>query len=151
MLENSHYASLLNQKFDDIAPACFFFEGRESRSAEEIARILRKSYLHFDVIDNRSFQGLNNLFADGLIGYGVHRFVRYVREHVDVYFYKFSFVGRFSLFKYPNNKPYGVHHADDIQYVFNASYVGPSISKLDPEAITVERMTRIWEQFASTG
>lgn len=112
---------------------------------------MRENYIAFDVIDNRSFQGLNDLFADGLIGLGVHRFVQYVKEHIDVYYYKFSFVGRYSLFNYPKDKPYGVHHADDIQYIFNANYIGPTILKSDLESITVERMTRIWEQFAFSG
>lgn len=148
ILNDSNLTKALNEEFDDIAPSCFFFDPKNST---KMAGSLRKAYLPYDTIDIRALNNLNQLFADGVIGYGVHRFVKYVSRFTDVYYYKFSFVGRFSLFKYPRDKPYGVHHADDIQYVFNASYVGPSITLSDPESIMVERMTKIWEQFAATG
>lgn len=151
-IQSSNLTNLLNKNFDEIAPACFFFEENDHKSASVIAAILRKSYFPFDTIDIRSISNLNKIFADGLIGYGVHKFVNYTRNFTDVYYYKFSYVGRFSLLNYPNSEiPYGVHHADDIQYVFDAPYVGKTILLTDPESFIVERMTRIWERFAWTG
>lgn len=85
--------------------------------------------------------------GDGTIGYGIHRFVQRVRNYVDVYYYKFTYIGRFSLFQYPRDQPYGVHHVDDMQYLFGYS----SITLNETENLMVERMTRIWEQFAKTG
>jgi acetylcholinesterase len=70
---------------------------------------------------------------------------------MDVYYYKMSYVGRHSVFNYPRNFPYGMHHADDIQYVLNTWYVGPNIDENDPDNFMVERMTRLWEQFAWYG
>lgn len=140
-----------NENFDEIAPKCFFFEANEFRSTREIGKILREFYLPFDTVDMRSLNSLNKFFGDGVIGNGVHRFVHYVSNFTEVFYYKVSYSGRFSIFKYPNEKPYGVHHADDIQYCFNAEYVGPMINKSDPENLMVERMTRMWSAFAATG
>lgn len=151
ILGNETLTETLNENFDEIAPSCFMFEGNDYKSSEEVSQILRKSYLPFDTIDIRSFNGLSNLIGDGLIGNGVHRFVHYISNFTDVYYYKFSYVGRFSLFNYPRNHPYGVHHGDDIQYIFKSQFVGPEIQQTDPENVVVERMTRIWEHFAWTG
>lgn len=142
---------LLNENFEKIAPICFFYDETNKHDIYEIGKKLRKSYLPFDKIDMRSFNNLNHLFADGVIGYGVHRFVHYVNKFANVFYYKFTYIGRHSLFKYPHDKPFGVHHVDDIQYVFTAKYVGPMIELTDPENIMVDKMTRIWEQFARSG
>lgn len=141
----------LNENFEEVAPRCFFFEENEFRTTSEIGKRLKEFYLPYEIIDIRTFNSLNNLFADGVIGNGVHRFVHYISNSTNVYYYKFSYVGRQSLFKYPNDKPYGVHHADDIQYCFNTNYIGPMITKMDPENVLVERMTSIWYSFAVTG
>lgn len=113
--------------------------------------ILKDSYFPFDVIDIRSFNNLNNLFADSIISYGVHKFVHLVNAFIDVFYYKFSYVGESSFFNFPRNSPYGVHHGDDIQYVFNVGLPGIAIPLTHPDSVVVERMTRIWEQFAWTG
>lgn len=137
----------MNENFDEIAPHCFFYEKNTSKS-RAIGRILRDLYLPFDTIDVRSFAGLNQLFSDSIIGYNVHKFAHLAANFTDVYYYKFSYVGRYSMFYYPHDKPFGVHHADDLQYAINAAYIGPMIGPSDPENIMVERMTRIYEQFA---
>jgi carboxylesterase type B len=117
-----------------------------------MARELGKFYAPFNTLDFRAFEGLSRMMSDGTIGYGVHKFVQLTSQFTDVYYYKFSFVGRFSRFLYPRGQPYGVHHGDDIQYVLRASFLGAETIKImDPEEITVERMTRIWVQFAKTG
>lgn len=141
----------MNENFESIAPTCFFFEATSKFTADEIARKLRKAYLPFDIIDLRSFTSLNQLFADGVIGLGVHRFVHYVSKFSDVFYYKFTYTGRYSLFVNSHGKPYGVHHADDIQYLFSVKHIGQIIGVTDPENSMVERMTRIWAQFAKAG
>lgn len=142
---------ILNENFDDVAPGAIFFEENDFKSRHEIGKILRDAYLPFDVIDIRSFNSLAQLFADGIIGYGVHRFVHFVSKFTDVYYYKFSYVGRYSYLYYPRDKPYGAHHVDDIQYLFNTNFLGQFVEEEDPENLMVERMTRIWAQFAKTG
>ena len=117
-----------------------------------MARELGKFYLPFDTLDARAFDGLSKFMSDGVVGYGVHKFVHHVSKVIDVYYYKFSYIGRYSHFLYPRSHPYGVHHGDDIQFVLAASFIGASTILIqDPEEIIVERMTRIWVQFAKTG
>lgn len=141
----------LNENWDDIASTCFYFNGNEFRSTEEIARALRKFYFPFDIIDVRSFNNLNNLFADSIISYGVHKLVHLVNTFVDAYYYKFSYIGQLSTFNFPRHYPFGAHHSDDIQYVFNYGWEGIAIPLGHPDSFVVERMTRIWEQFAWSG
>lgn len=74
-----------------------------------------------------------------------------ISNYTKVFLYKFSYIGRYSVFYYPREKPFGMSHADDIQYVLDTWYVGPRINESDPENIMVERMTRIWEKFALSG
>jgi acetylcholinesterase len=139
-----------NENYEHFAPICFFFEENQLKSAKEIGEIFKKFYLPFDTVDIRSLNSLSNFFAD-VIGYTVHKFVHFVSDFTDVYYYKVSYSGRFSGFKHPNEKPYGVSHGDDIQYCFHAAHVGPMINKTDPENLMVERMTRMWSAFAATG
>lgn len=151
ILHDPNATTYLNENWDDVAPKCFFFNGNEFTSTEEMATTLRESYFPFDVIDIRSFNNLNNLFGDSIIGYGVHKFVHIVNSFVDVYYYKFSYVGQLSFFHFPRYFPYGAHHGDDIQYVFNYGWEGIAIPLGHPDSLVVERMTRIWEQFAWFG
>lgn len=151
VLYNPIATAYLNENWDQIAPICFYFEGNEFTTTEEMGEIIKDSYFPFNVIDIRSFNNLNNLFADSIISYGVHKFVHLVNTFIDVYYYKFSYVGESSAFHFPRNSPYGVHHGDDIQYVFNYGFQGIGIPLTHPDSFVVERMTRIWEQFAWTG
>lgn len=129
---------------------CFNYEENTAKS-RAISHALREAYFVFDDIDVRSFHPLGHLFADSRIGYAVHRLVHLISNVTDVYYYKFSYVGRFSLFHYPQNSPYGVHHGDDPQYIFSVDYLSPLILPTDPEHFMIERMTTIWESFAHTG
>lgn len=150
MLQNPNLKNF-NEKFNEIAPYCFIYEHGTKKSTV-ISETLRSYYLPFEKIDNRSFNGLINLFSDGVIGYGIHRFVHLITNLTDVYYYNFSYNGRFSVFYYPHHdKPYGVHHVDDLQYAFYVDYVGLMIKPSDPENFMVERMTKIYEHFALTG
>lgn len=151
LLYDPNATAYLNDNWDEIAPTCFYFKGNEFTTTEEMATIIRQSYFPFDVIDIRSFNNLNNLFADSIISYGVHKFVHLVNTFVDVYYYKFSYIGQLSFFHFPRYFPYGAHHGDDIQYVFNYGWSGIAIPLDHPDSFVVERMTRIWEQFAWTG
>ncbi|KAL7039248.1 hypothetical protein ACKWTF_009844 [Chironomus riparius] len=150
LLNNKESLELLNNKFSEIASNCFYFRGNGIISTEKIAELLKKHYLPYDKIDKTSFNSLHHLCADGSIGYAVHRFAHYASPFTDVYYYKFSYSGRFSNFLYPRNKPYGIHHGDDNMYVLSTHY-DPEIKESDPENFMVERMTRIWEQFSKYG
>lgn len=133
-----------------MAPRCFRYEHGTKRS-EIFGNVLRQSYLPHETIDVRSFAGLNHLFSDSIIGFAVHRLVHLISNQTDVFYYKFSYIGRFSVFNYPADKPYGVHHADDLQYPFYFDKIAPLIKADDPESFMIERMTRIFEHFAVNG
>lgn len=69
-----------------------------------------------------------------------------------VYYYKVTFLGRFSRYLYPRSLPYGVAHGDDLQYMFYPNIVTSyKVQPTDPENVMVERITRIWERFAHFG
>lgn len=138
----------LNQNYDEVAPNCFAYAS--AKDPKSIGDVLRNAYFPFDVIDKRSFTNLNNFFSDAGIGVGVHRFVHLISNATNLFYFKFSFIGRYSLLNYPNDRPYGVQHADDMQYIMS-DYISPLYEKSDPESFMVERMTRIYEQFAWTG
>lgn len=131
-----------------LSHCCFYSNGK---NIQKVGNILRQAYLPFDTIDVRSFNSLGRLFADGIIGIGVHRFVHFASRFTDVYYYKFTYSGHNSLFYYPRDRPYGVHHVDDLQYVIYLDFMTPLYSPDDTESLIVERMTRIWEQFAWNG
>lgn len=91
------------------------------------------------------------LFGDSIIGFPKHRFVQLLWNQVNVFYYKISYVGRFSSFLHPGNEPWGVEHGDCIMYVLENRNVMPGITSNDAETITIERMTRMWVNFAYTG
>lgn len=90
--------------------------------------------------------------SDGIINYGSHRLVHYLSNFTDIYSYKFTYAGQASVFNWPRTSPYGITHADDLQYLFHTWYIDQSlVDATHPDAVMVERMTRLWEQFATTG
>lgn len=141
---------MLNDNFHEIAPCTFNYEQNTTRSFA-FSDLLLKALLPLRPIDVRSFDALKKLFTDTLT-YRIHRLVHLITNHTDVFYYKFSYIGQRSLFLYPGNRPFGVTHADDLQYTFNAFRSGPTlILPGDPDEFMVERMTRIYESFALTG
>lgn len=150
-LRNDTLRNDLNTNFDILAPMLFLYEGYPNRL--NITRRLREKFLGDEPLSlNRSLQGLNYLFADSLIGFAVHRFVQLVSPHVPVYQYKFSYVGRYSFFYYPDDStPYGAVHHDDLLYLLSIPSIAPIFNATDPESKTVERLTGMWTAFAKTG
>ncbi|XP_062562253.1 juvenile hormone esterase-like [Armigeres subalbatus] len=150
-LRNETLRNELNTNFNELAPMLFLYEGYPNQL--EITRQLRDKFLGEEPLSlNRSLHGLNYLFADSLIGFAVHRFVQLVSPHTPVYQYKFSYVGRYSFFYYPEEgTPYGAVHHDDLLYLLSIPSVAPIFNTTDPESKTVERLTRMWTAFAQTG
>lgn len=95
-----------NVNFNQMAPRCFFYPYLDQPKSDIVSKALRKAFLPYKPIDIRSFNGLNYIFGDGIIGYPVHRFVQLVSNFTKVYYYKFSYIGRYG-YNYPHDKPYG--------------------------------------------
>lgn len=86
-----------------------------------------------------------------MIGFGVHRFARLASSFTRVFYYHNSYVGRYSHTYYPYDKLYGTVHHDDLLYLLSVPGVVKKIARTDPENATVERMTRLWTNFALRG
>lgn len=80
----------------------------------------------------------------------MQQIVEMTHTDVDVFYYKFSYQGRFSHYYLPDHKPYGVVHSDDLYYLFN-KHTAPFFTSEDPEYHMVDVMTRLWANFATTG
>lgn len=74
-----------------------------------------------NLYDNINTGKYKQLFSDGVIGFGVHRFVKLAAAFTRVYYYRHSFVGRFSHVYYPSDKPYGKFlFLNLVNYFYNA-------------------------------
>lgn len=174
ILGNKTHRHQLNDDFDDFAPIYFLYE-RDSERSKEISTVLRHHYLPGPIKKRRSFEDLKDvsvmpkiaddrylfstfvyflliqLFADSLIGFGVYRFAKLVTHFKCIYFYVYCYNGRYSCEHYPGDKPYGAVFNDDLQNLIVSPCVGPPIRENDPEGIIIERMTRLWANFALKG
>ncbi|XP_037043485.1 esterase FE4-like [Bradysia coprophila] len=149
ILANSSFMTELNERFSDIAPRCFVYE-EGTNTSKALSKQFRESYFPYDVIDARSFDDLSHLFSDSTIGYPTHLFVNLASAFIDVYYYKFSYVGSFSLFIFPRNLPFSVAHGDDIHYLVPWNFF-PVIGVESPDNFVVERLLSIYENFAKNG
>ena len=50
----------LNERFDETAPHCFFYETTSEKS-KQISKILKKAYFPYDIIDVRSISSLSQV------------------------------------------------------------------------------------------
>lgn len=139
----------LNANFADLAPKCFLYE-QETEKSSAMSKSFRENYFPYEMIDSRSFEDLNHLFSDSIMGYPTHLFVNSASKFIDVYYYRFSYIGSFSLFNHPRNEPYSVAHGDDIHYLVPWTFL-PAIDVNDPDNFIVERLLSIYENFARNG
>ncbi|XP_043476477.1 esterase FE4-like [Leptopilina heterotoma] len=141
-----------NTNWDSIAPISFLYE-RDTNRSKEISKELYKFYNHDKPISVDNLQGIADLYCDGVIAYSEHRLINLLASSskMPIYYYHFTYQGRYSHVIDPETqKPYGVSHHDDLLYLFYIKQF-PFFKENDPELMTVERMTAIWENFAKTG
>ncbi|XP_018321730.1 esterase FE4-like isoform X2 [Agrilus planipennis] len=155
ILTNETLLRLLNNEFNTYTPIMLFYEENTQRS-KIISDALRKFYLGDGPINNSSITGLGQLLNDGIIGFGVNRAVKVfsAKNSQPVYYYKFTYQGRYSNAYLPgtnNTVPYGVVHQDDLIYLFYIAASYPKFTANDPESKTVDKMIKIWANFAKTG
>lgn len=111
IIGNESLREALDENFETYAPISFQYE-RDTNNSLAISRALRKFYFGTKPIDNSSLTQLGELYADALIGFGVDRAVKLIAEKSDkqVFYYKFSYQGRYSHFYLPGTNdsvPYG--------------------------------------------
>lgn len=147
------HANLLrefDENFSSVAPLCFAY-GHLSNRSQAISEGIWSGYNMSRPLSVESLPAIHHMFSDAMIGFGVHRFVQIVNsDDTNLFYYKFTYMGRYSYLYYPEGKPYGVEHGDDLLYLLGNA-ISPPFKVIDPEAVVVERMTRMWSRFATTG
>ncbi|KAJ6641288.1 Carboxylesterase 1C [Pseudolycoriella hygida] len=149
ILNSPLFMKELNDIFEDVAPRCFNYE-EGTNISKAMSKHFRETYFPYEIIDDRSFEDLSNLFSDSIFGYPTHLFVNFASKFIDVYYYKFSYVGSHSLFLHPRNSPYSVAHGDDIHYLV-PWMMFPIVGTDNPDNFLVERLLSIYENFAKNG
>ncbi|XP_055917775.1 venom carboxylesterase-6-like [Eupeodes corollae] len=151
MLEDKELTRKFNSEWEIQAPIILKYE-RNTQKSKYISTVLKSEYLKNQTLSSDiPFEPFGKLFSDAIIGFPVHRFAHLAARYVPVYYYRYSYRGRFSDFLYPGDTAYGSVHHDDLWYLLHNSFISPIYSKIDPEDKTVERLTRIVAQFATTG
>lgn len=169
---------LLNNDYKRILPIIFNYE-RDTPKSNAISTDLKRFYFGEGPVENttQTREGIEGIYADGLTGFAVNRATKLIsdKNQENTYYYCFTYRGRYSYFYLPNsnNETVGklflfyfilvdnrmilvslilgaVHH-DDLQYIFYVSTLFPYIHKGDPEWSTVDKMVKIWSDFAYTG
>lgn len=151
MLEDKNLTKKFNEEWEIQAPIILKYE-RNTPKSKYVSTVLRSEYLQNQTLSaDIPFEPFGKLFSDAIIGFPVHRFAHLAARYVPVYYYRYSYKGRFSDFLYPGDTAYGSVHHDDLWYLLHNTYISPIYKKTDPEDKTVERLTRIVSQFAKTG
>ncbi|KAJ6643532.1 Juvenile hormone esterase [Pseudolycoriella hygida] len=151
ILNSTELRDKMSNDFEEIAPICFFYE-RDTENSKRITAELRSHYFNdTDSADWLKFDGLKDLFADSTVGYSGYRFVQLAQPHTKLYHYEFKYSFRYSHTLYPDDKPYGAVHHDELLYLFRVPFMTPPFNKTDPENQIIEELTGWWTNFAQTG
>ncbi|XP_055854078.1 juvenile hormone esterase-like [Episyrphus balteatus] len=151
-LMDSNITKQMNENWKKVSPIMLRYE-RNTNDSKEISNLLRAAYeIDKQIVTNSTpFEPFAKLLSDAIIGFPVHRQVNLLAKYIPVYYYCFTYKGRFSDFKFPDDTAYGSVHHDELLYLFNIPRLAPLYSEMDPENKIVERLTRMWTQFAKTG
>lgn len=154
IIKNETLLNEFDMKFEWIVPMCLSYE-RNTNKSVKISQILRnRTFGEKNEINKESFVGIHTLFSEGVINYGIYRTIQLfsLQTDLNVFVYKFSYVGRFSHLYYPNpNIPFGAVHADDLFYLFVQKDKAPPFNHTDPEWEFVQKYTRMIINFAKFG
>nr|XP_017032166.1 juvenile hormone esterase isoform X2 [Drosophila kikkawai] len=153
-LRNASIVSKYNSDWERFAPIALILD-RDSNQSRTATRVLREKYLpeSRDKLEYpKSLKGLGELFSDALIGVAFNRFLRLMAPHTPIYTYLFRYKGRYSFLKNPDNQEaMGPVHHDELLYLFHVGLISPLLKREDPENFIIERMTRMWMEFAKKG
>ncbi|XP_013110450.2 carboxylic ester hydrolase [Stomoxys calcitrans] len=151
-LRNDTQRQRFNDDFDKYNPIYFLYERNTPRS-KRISQAMRSFYFQNRSLEYpQSLTSFGELYSDGLITFEYHRFLQMVSKHVPVRTYLFTYKGRYSHFRHPDtNETYGAMHHDELLYLLNLPLLTPMFGASDPENPTVERLTRMWYEFAKKG
>ncbi|KAM3957232.1 integument esterase 1 [Aphomia sociella] len=155
VLRNQTIIDSMNSEWNRLAPIAFLLP--KDKTAIPSANRLRQAYLDGQQLANDTFtaDGLGKLYADSLIGFGVHRMANLMCRHSPhkVYLYEFAYTGNHSYYEDPvTGKPIIAAHHDDLIYLFSLTVSFPDISVGDTtDSLMVDRMTAMYYNFAIHG
>ncbi|XP_049787946.1 esterase E4-like [Schistocerca cancellata] len=152
IINNTSWRTEMQENFTSVAPLAFMYK-KEYNSAYK-SQVIRNFYLHNLPISEFVLEGLGNIYSDSIINFGVDRAARIIASTSTepVYFYRFSYPGRYSFVYYPGTSvPYGVMHQDDTMYLFHVSVLFPFFNEGAPEIPILERHTKMWANFVIYG
>jgi len=149
-LENELLLHDLGSNFVEYAPELILY-----RKNSIISQRLKDFYLGNNIsgINTENIENFGQIFSDGIIGHGVHRLVHLARHYTPVYYMRTDYVGDRSM-SAPlgkDQKPLGVGHADDLQYVMPGLWYGTIMPEGHPDIFMMQRLTSWFTQFARTG
>ncbi|KAI9580364.1 hypothetical protein GQX74_010774 [Glossina fuscipes] len=148
-LRNETQRERFNADFGTYAPIYFLYE-RETQKSLTASEAFRKKYFENQpLVYPNSLERFGQLYSDGLICFEYYRYLHMILKHVPVYTYMFNYKGRYSFFINPDtNQTYGAMHHDELLYLLHMPVLTPLFTKTDPENDVIERLTRLWSEFA---
>ncbi|KAM7360189.1 juvenile hormone esterase-like [Cochliomyia hominivorax] len=150
-LRNETIRNWFNEDIYARLPTNLLYE-RDTPKSREITTALRSHYFQNKTLENPgSLKSFADIFMDSLICVNF-RYFQMVSKFTSVYTYIFTYKGRYSYYVDPEtNKTRGPVHQDELLYLFNSPLLTPLFKKNDPENDTIERLTRLWFEFAKKG
>ncbi|XP_017461696.1 PREDICTED: esterase FE4-like [Rhagoletis zephyria] len=126
-----------------------FFEFNSTGNDDERAKSIRQFYYNESSINQYNLLGIGQILSDALIGHGVYRLVQLAKDHTNVYYYRFDYVGEKSWFPDSAGMSQGACHGDDLNYILKRRYL--EINDNSTDMLMVERMTNLVASFAANG
>ncbi|CAH1958126.1 unnamed protein product [Acanthoscelides obtectus] len=156
VVNNETLTKAMNEHWEEVAPIAFIYE-RGTDHSIKVSKAIRKFYLSDKPVDKSQVENLAKIYTDALEGFPINRAAKLMVEHNKgpVYYYRFSFTGKYSHFYLPdtnNTVPHGAAHHDDLMYLFHIGFAFPQFtSKIHPaEDKMVNKLTTLVANFAKS-
>lgn len=154
----------LKVNFGKHAPFIFSYENGTDRSVN-LTQTIRDRFKLMDIEYNRDIvERMGNVISDGNVNFGVDRFVRLAAPWTQVYYYKNSYVSKYSHFPYLadvgsidrdysalNQTYFGNAHGDDLMYLLYMPKLSRKLNQDDREMKMVHRLIKMWMNFIRSG
>lgn len=100
------FLDLLSNDYEMAFPIIFSYE-RDTPESKAISTDLKRFYLGEGQVENttQTREGIEGLYADGIIGFTVNRGVKLIsaKSKEDTYYYCFTYKGKYSFFYLPDS------------------------------------------------
>ncbi|XP_076396750.1 uncharacterized protein LOC100876166 [Megachile rotundata] len=150
--DNGSFYRILDENWNRLAPIIFMYE-RDTPRSNYISRELKKFYFKGQPLGSATYENLKQILGDAVPTFAMFRagklFASMSKQ--PVYFYKFTFQGRYSFRMWNETTPSGVTHHDDLMYLFFMKQFFPYFESGDPETPMVDIYTAMWANFVKTG